>query len=475
VNNVFNVGGTPGRPSLSFVVPLKDEQATLEDLFRGIAAQARNMTSCWEVIFVDDGSSDGSWNIIRQLATDHPEHVKALRFRRNVGKADALAAGWKQAKGDFVFTLDADLQDDPEEIPRFLDKMEAGFDVVTGWKRTRHDPWHKVLPSRVFNLLLSHVNGVHLHDHNCGFKCYRREVVQALPMYGEMHRMVPSLAAIQGFRTAEIPVKHPPRRYDRSKYGLKRFVRGFLDMWTVHFLRNFRQRPMHLMGGVSLLMLATGPILALLLAGVPIPLSATLLLSSALPVLLVGSILIMMIGLIAEWNVHQGVEHAQEKPIAETIGLVGLSTVGPFPSDHGIAGSGSSPLLPSVLVLDDDPDSRELTATHMRDAGWRVLTAKSCEEARWKVNARLDVVLLDVDVQDDSGMALVEFIRLVRRASPPPEIIFLPSETRVKAAVETMRIGAFDYLCKPVEPAQLVNVAFRALNQGRQTVLAADA
>src|SRR5258705_3045421 len=243
------------RPSLSFVIPAKDEQETIEPLFRKIADQALHITDWWEVTVIDDGSSDGSWKTIRQLAARNREHVKAIRFRRNVGKAEALAAGWKESRGDLVFTMDADLQDDPEEIPRFLDKMKEGFDVVTGWKQTRHDPWHKVLPSRVFSLLLSHVNGVHLHDHNCGFKCYRREVVQALPMYGEMHRMVPSLAAMHGFQTAEIPVKHHPRRYGRSKYGLRRFLRGFLDMWTVHFLRNFRQRPMHLMGGVSILML----------------------------------------------------------------------------------------------------------------------------------------------------------------------------------------------------------------------------
>jgi len=210
------------KPAVTFVIPVKDEQATLATLFRGISVEAAKVTDCLEVIFVDDGSTDESWEVIQQLAEQNQEQVKAIRFRHNAGKAAALAAGWKASRGDIVFTMDADLQDDPEEIPRFLEKMSEGFDVVTGWKRDRHDPWHKVLPSRIFNFILSRVNKVELHDHNCGFKCYRREVTQSLPMYGEMHRMVPSLAAMHGFQTAEIPVKHHPRRYGRSKYGLRR-------------------------------------------------------------------------------------------------------------------------------------------------------------------------------------------------------------------------------------------------------------
>jgi multidrug efflux pump subunit AcrA (membrane-fusion protein) len=351
MTNIVGTLDTQLRPSLSFVVPVKDEEATLETLFRGIAAQATNLASHWEVIFVDDGSSDGSWRVIRQLAAQDEEHVKAIRFRINVGKAEALAAGWKECKGDFVFTMDADLQDDPEEIPRFLEKMREGFDVVTGWKRTRHDPWHKVLPSRIFNYILSRVNKVELHDHNCGFKCYRAEVVRTLPMYGEMHRMVPSLAAMHGFRTAEIPVKHHPRRHGRSKYGLQRFLRGFLDMWTVHFLQNFRQRPMHLMGTVSLLMLGVACFIALFLAKVHVHVSVFLLLSSALPALLLGAVLTMMIGLLAEWNVHQSVEDAHFRPIAETIGLGGGSSVFQFSVDRQPASAEPSPGATNQTVI----------------------------------------------------------------------------------------------------------------------------
>jgi glycosyltransferase involved in cell wall biosynthesis/CheY-like chemotaxis protein len=462
-------------PSLSFVIPVKDEEATLGGLFEKISAQASSLTACWEVIFVDDGSTDESWRTIRKLAAADAEHVRAIRFRRNVGKADALAAAWKEVRGDFVFTMDADLQDDPEEIPRFLEKIKEGFDVVTGWKRTRHDPWHKVLPSRVFNLLISHINRVHLHDHNCGFKCYRREVLQSIPMYGEMHRMVPSLAAMRGFRTAEIPIKHHPRRYGRSKYGFSRFLRGFLDMWTVHFLSNFRQRPMHLMGGISALMLGCGCVLAFFLARVALPLSVDLLLSSALPALLVGSVLTMMIGLMAEWNVHQSIEHAQQGTIAETIGLGSSASGLALSVEQSIPDKGSSRKLPTALIVDNDSTTHELTAAHLREAGWQVLTASSYAECHWKLDTSLDVLIVNVDLPDDSGLGLSGFVERVRKASPSAEIIFLPSETHEKANFETMQLGAFDYVCKPVEPAQLVSVALRALNQRRPSAFASGA
>jgi hypothetical protein len=472
MTNIVGIVDTQFRPSLSFVVPVKDEQATLQTLFRGIASQATNLTSYWEVIFVDDGSSDGSWKVIQELAADDEEHVKAIRFRRNVGKAEALAAGWKECRGDLVFTMDADLQDDPEEIPRFLEKMREGFDVVTGWKRRRHDPWHKVLPSRVFNFILSRVNKVQLHDHNCGFKCYRAEVVQSLPMYGEMHRMVPSLAAMHGFRTAEIPVKHHPRRHGRSKYGLQRFLRGFLDMWTVNFLQNFRQRPMHLMGSVSLMMLLGGCFLALFLARVPLPLSVFLLLSSALPALLIGAVLTIMIGLLAEWNVHQSVEDAHFIPIAETIGLPGRSGVFRFSVNRQIV-RGEPSLGATALLLDNDPATRELNAGRLREAGWQVLTAGSCWEARWKLKAQVEVVVLNVCPQERTDMKLEEFVQFVRRTYPPPEIIFLPSgETEGSFVFDLARKGALDYLGE--RQTRLLEIALRGLNGGRRTSTASE-
>ncbi len=193
--------------------------------------------------------------------------MSGLRFRRNFGKAAALGAGFESAHGELVMTLDADLQDDPREIPRFLTAIATGLDVVSGWKRVRHDPWHKVFPSRVFNWLVSRLTGVSLHDHNCGMKCYRREVFREVRLYGELHRFVPVLAAARGFRVGEITIAHRPRRYGRSKYGVRRFVTGFLDLLTVKFLTGFGQRPQHLLGAVGLASFVLGGLVLCYLTG----------------------------------------------------------------------------------------------------------------------------------------------------------------------------------------------------------------
>lgn len=281
-------------------------------------------------------------------------------------------------------------------------------------------------------------------------------------MYGEMHRMVPSLAAMHGFRTAEIPVKHHPRQYGRSKYGLQRFLRGFLDMWTVQFLHNFRQQPMHFMGAVSLMMFAGACCLALFLARVPLRLSVFLLLSSALPALLIGAVLTIMIGLLAEWNVHQSVEHAHFSPIAETIGLAGHSSVSLLSANAQMA-PGERSLGATALLLDNDPATRELNAAHLREAGWRVLTAGSCWEACSKLETQVEVVVLNVYSQDGPDMKLEEFVRFVRKACPTPEIVFLPSvETEASFASEPVRKGVLECLGK--RPAQLVEIALRGLS-----------
>ena len=240
------------RPTVSFIIPAMNEEATLQELFDGIQANVALISRGWEVIFIDDGSTDGTWAEMSRLAVEHPGQVQALRFRRNRGKADALALGYETAKGEIVFTMDADLQDDPTEIPRFIAEIQEGNDIVTGWKRRRHDPWHKVLPSRLFNAVLSKLVKVPLHDHNCGFKAYRSEVVKALPMYGDMHRMVPSLASFEGFRTAEIPVQHHARKHGVSKYGWKRLFTGFFDTATVSMMQRWREKPMQLAGLISL-------------------------------------------------------------------------------------------------------------------------------------------------------------------------------------------------------------------------------
>lgn len=231
-------------PDISFVVPCMNEDQTLHQLVDGINKHVP-VGKSFEIIFIDDGSTDNTWDVIQALADLYPGQVVGIRFRSNRGKAAGLQTGFDACRGDIVFTMDADLQDDPTEIPRFLAKLDEGFDLVSGWKQVRHDPWHKVLPSRVFNKMLSYFSRVSLHDHNCGFKCYRREVVKNVQLFGELHRMVPSLAGIHGFRVTEIPVTHHARLFGKSKYGVERFIRGFSDMLTVGFLRVYRERPSH--------------------------------------------------------------------------------------------------------------------------------------------------------------------------------------------------------------------------------------
>lgn len=239
------------------MIPVYNEVESLAALHAEMDAVARDHGYELEMIFVDDGSTDGSWEEIERLA-NADRRVQGIRFRRNFGKSAALSAGFSAARGELVFTLDADLQDDPHEIPRFLEHMEKGFDVVSGWKRLRHDPWHKVGPSRVFNALVGTLTGVRLHDHNCGFKCYRRQVFDEIRLYGEMHRFVPVLAASRGWRVSEIVVHHRPRQFGRSKYGARRLVKGLLDLLTVYFLTGYSQRPQHLLGTLGLLAFCLG-------------------------------------------------------------------------------------------------------------------------------------------------------------------------------------------------------------------------
>ncbi|QYY37076.1 glycosyltransferase family 2 protein [Ruficoccus sp. ZRK36] len=237
---------------LSFIIPVLNEGETIETLFNKITAVIQEeQLGGFEVIFVDDGSTDTSWQRIDELAEAH-EEVRGLRFRRNFGKAAALAAGFQEARGKIVFTLDADLQDDPEEIPHFLKKLDEGYDLVSGWKKDRQDPLEKRLPSKLYNAVACRAGGVKLHDMNCGFKAYRREVLPHLNLYGELHRYVPVLAHAEGFSVTEIPVKHHPREHGVSKYGWKRYIKGMLDLLTVLATTRFLDRPGHLFGGLGL-------------------------------------------------------------------------------------------------------------------------------------------------------------------------------------------------------------------------------
>jgi dolichol-phosphate mannosyltransferase len=240
-------------PSVSLIVPVYNEQESLLALHEQISTVARERELAIEILFIDDGSRDGSWGVVKALAARDPR-VRGIRFRRNFGKAAALQAGFREVKGARAITLDADLQDDPAEIPNFLTELGKGFDLVAGWKKIRHDPWHKVLPSRVFNGMVSWLTGVKLHDHNCGMKAYRADVLREVRLYGEMHRFIPVLAAARGFKVGELIIQHRPRQHGRSKYGFNRFLRGFLDLLTVRYLTTHGRRPMHLFGGWSLTM-----------------------------------------------------------------------------------------------------------------------------------------------------------------------------------------------------------------------------
>ena len=242
---------------ISIVIPVLNEELNLAPLHQEIDEVLGNAGLQAEIVIVDDGSKDGSWNEVTQLARRDPR-VRGIRFRRNFGKAAALSAGFACARGDFVVTLDADLQDNPAEMPGLIRQLEAGFDLVNGWKRRRFDPWHKVIPSRVFNWMIRMASGLKLHDHNCGLKGYRIEVVREIRIYGELHRFITLLAHAKGFRVTEMEVQHRPRIHGESNYGVERFVKGLLDLLTVRVLTMFGERPLHFLGGMGLVAFAVG-------------------------------------------------------------------------------------------------------------------------------------------------------------------------------------------------------------------------
>ena len=238
---------------ISVVVPVHDEEHSVEPLFGELRAALDPLDTEWEVLFVDDGSTDGTFGALMRLHDREPG-VRIVRLRRNFGKASALAAGFAQAAGDVVVTIDGDLQDDPAEIPRLLAKLDEGFDLVSGWKTRRRDPLRRRIVSRVFNGVTGRISGLRLHDLNCGLKAYRAEVLRGLRIYGELHRFIPVLAHYRGFRVAEVPVNHRPRDHGRSRYGMERYLRGFFDLLTVTFMGRYRYRPLHLFGGLGLLL-----------------------------------------------------------------------------------------------------------------------------------------------------------------------------------------------------------------------------
>lgn len=311
--------------SLTILIPVMNEEGNLNELSERLASALARIGLPYEIIFVDDGSHDGTWGLISSLS-HRDRRILGLRHRRNFGKAQALSNGFAIAQGDVVVTMDGDLQDDPDEISRFLAKLDEGYDLVSGWKQRRQDPLGKTAPSKVFNWTVRRSSGVQLHDFNCGFKAYRREVTSSILLYGELHRFTPVLANAEGFRIAELPVKHHARKWGSSKYGWSRLTKGFLDLFTVIFLTQYRQRPMHLFGLPGLVSLALGVLLGVWLTFVKFVLDDSI---GTRPALLLSVLLVVIgtqffgLGLIGEYQAHGSntPRSVQKPPLKETVGL----------------------------------------------------------------------------------------------------------------------------------------------------------
>jgi glycosyltransferase involved in cell wall biosynthesis len=299
---------------ISVVVPVHDEERSVALLYEELQAALDPFAEPWEAVFVDDGSRDGTFAALTRLHA-HTANVRVVRLRRNFGKSAALAAGFAQATGETVVTIDGDLQDDPAEIPRLLAKLEEGFDLVSGWKARRQDPWRRRIPSKLFNWVTGRVSGLRLHDMNCGLKAYRADVVRGLRIYGELHRFLPVLAHYRGYRVAELPVNHRPRQHGRSRYGMERYLRGFLDLLTVSFMGRYRHRPLHLFGGLGLVLGLGGFVLLAYLT----VLKATGEAIGHRPLLTLGVLLVVVglqffsLGLISELITSHHEERAQER------------------------------------------------------------------------------------------------------------------------------------------------------------------
>lgn len=257
----MNASNTP-TPFISVVLPVFNEQGSLPKLYQKIHQVMTAQRYRYELIFVDDGSDDSSFQILSAYQ-QHDKTIKLIQFRKNFGKSAAYHAGFSAAHGDIVITLDADLQDDPEEIPLFIDKIQQGFDMVVGWRYTRKDNWHKKIPSRFFNHVVAKLTRIPLHDFNCPFKAYSRDVLREIEIYGEQHRYIPVLAQAKGFSITEIKIENKPRLYGYSKYGVERLLRGMLDLFTVIFITRFSKRPLHLLGAGGAIVCSIGGLILL--------------------------------------------------------------------------------------------------------------------------------------------------------------------------------------------------------------------
>lgn len=290
---------------ISILVPVYNEEKSLNELYsRVVDSLGKND---FEIIFINDGSSDGSGKIIETLARKD-KRVKQINFKRNKGKSAVLTEGFEQAKGELIVTLDADLQDHPEEIKELIRKLNDGYDLVSGWKKQRNDPTVFVLFSRLFNWVIRKTTGIKLHDINCGLKIYRKEVVKNLHLYGDLYRFIPVLAAKEGFRVGEIEVDHSPRKYGHSKYGFSKFFKGFFDLMTVLFLTNFQVKPFHFFGTVGISLFSAGLIICFYLSAIWVlgqPIGKRPLLILGILLIIVG-IQLFSLGLIAELMIANG-------------------------------------------------------------------------------------------------------------------------------------------------------------------------
>ncbi len=236
---------------VSIVIPLLNEADSLKELTTQIYKQLQSINKKFEIVYIDDGSTDDSFEVLKSLQTEFQE-IHIIQFNRNFGKSAALSEGFKSASGEIVITMDADLQDDPAEIPKLIAKIDSGFDLVSGWKKKRNDPISKTIPSKFFNFFTRQLTGIKIHDFNCGLKAYRRDVIKAIPVYGELHRYLPVLAHWMGFKVGELVVTHHARKHGYSKFGIKRFFNGFFDLVTVLFITRLKKKPLHLFGFMGL-------------------------------------------------------------------------------------------------------------------------------------------------------------------------------------------------------------------------------
>ncbi len=301
---------------ISFIIPVFNEEKSLNQLYDEIlTALPENFKNSYEIIFVDDGSTDSSFEILTNIA-QKDKNVKLIKFRKNFGKAAALQIGFDNSQGDYVFTMDSDLQDNPKEIPRFIDKLNQGYDMVTGWKKKRYDPLSKTLPSKLFNFVTSKTFKLKLHDYNCGFKAYKKELIKELDIYGEMHRYIPALAHSKGFKVAEIEVEHRKREFGKSKYGFERYLRGFLDLLTVKLVTQYIRTPLYLFGGIGTILSAIGFLMGVWLTVLKFfyhqPLSNRPLLFLSVLLIMVG-IQFFSIGLLGELIINRNRKLNKEK------------------------------------------------------------------------------------------------------------------------------------------------------------------